>query len=402
MLMIALSAILISSYLLHKISLNLKIPAALLLLGLGIGLKAAGQYFSVDFILSRETLELMGTFGLILIVLDACLELNVERRELPLIRNAFLTAFGLLILSTFCFGLLIKFSLDTTLKQAFITAIPLAVTSSAIAIPSVQTMGSRVKHFIVYESTFSDILGILLFDYLIQNNAWSLGTALDYSVSTIILVLFSLMLSAALIYLLNKIGGSNKFFLALAVLILIYSAGKLFHWPSLLLVLCFGLMMSNYKKFDELSLGIRLDPVKMKDDLVMFKSFTEETSFVIRTFFFVLLGYSIELHEILKWEVVIAGSSVIVISLLIRYLYLYYIKETDRLAKLFLAPRGLITVVIFYGIPAKYIIPEFSIGIIFFVILVSGLLMTISLRMKNQDTALTEEEITEGGSTQKL
>ena len=50
-----------------------------------------------------------------------------------------------------------------------IYAIPLSIMSSAIIIPSVGGLMGQKKEFMVYESTFSDILGIMFFYFMIES-----------------------------------------------------------------------------------------------------------------------------------------------------------------------------------------------------------------------------------------
>ena len=56
---------------------------------------------------------------------------------------------------------------DITVKAALVNAIPLSIISSAIAIPSVDQIGKSKREFIVYESIFSDIFGILIFNFVV-------------------------------------------------------------------------------------------------------------------------------------------------------------------------------------------------------------------------------------------
>jgi len=48
------------------------------------------------------------------------------------------------------------------------SAIPLAIISSAVAIPSAAGLLKQDREFVVYESTFSDILGIMIFNYALR------------------------------------------------------------------------------------------------------------------------------------------------------------------------------------------------------------------------------------------
>lgn len=56
---------------------------------------------------------------------------------------------------------------DISIKAAVVNAIPLSIISSAIAIPSVEQIGGNKREFIVYESIFSDIFGILIFNFVV-------------------------------------------------------------------------------------------------------------------------------------------------------------------------------------------------------------------------------------------
>jgi NhaP-type Na+/H+ or K+/H+ antiporter len=384
--LIILSLIIITSYLFNFITQKIKIPSVLLLISTGVILKLTAENMGIVFLFPQSSLELMGTLGLILIVLEASLDLKITKEEIPLIRNAFFAALVILIISSGLIAFAIQWWLDISLKKSLINAIPLAVISSAIAIPSVALFNKKIRNFIIYESTFSDILGIMLFNYVIQDNVLNLYTLGDFGINVLLILLISFGGSALLIFLINKITHKVKFFLILSILLLIYEIGKQFHLPSLLLVLVFGLMIGNSKKLMHNKISGYFNPEKLQADLPPFITFTEETAFLIRTFFFVLFGFSVNLKEIMDYRVVLAGLTITGISLLIRYLYLRItVKEGYRITKLFLAPRGLITVILFYSIPLKYIVPEFSIGIVFFVIITSGLLMMISLWSGGKD-----------------
>jgi len=322
----------------------------------------------------------MGTLGLILIVLEASLELKLTKEEIPQMRNAFLAALIILVVSVLSMAFVIQWWLFTPFKKSLVNAIPLAVISSAIAIPSVAMFNKKIKNFIIYESTFSDILGIVLFNYSIQDRLFTLKTLGNSAINMILILVISFVGSLLLLFLINRISNKVKFFLILSILFLIYAIGKEFHLPSLLLVLVFGLMINNPEKFLISRISKFFNPEKLSVNIEPFKLFTEESAFLVRTFFFILFGYSVDLDELLDITIIISGIAITIISLVIRYIYLRFtVKEGFRITKLFLAPRGLITVILFYSIPAKYIIPEFSIGIVFFVIISTGLLMMISL-----------------------
>lgn len=59
--------------------------------------------------------------------------------------------------------ILYQFIPDMTMQSAWLYAAPLSFLSSAIIIPSVSGLSNNKKDFHIYESTFSDILGIMMF-----------------------------------------------------------------------------------------------------------------------------------------------------------------------------------------------------------------------------------------------
>jgi hypothetical protein len=50
---------------------------------------------------------------------------------------------------------------------ALLNAIPLGIISSSVAIPAAINLRPADKEFVVYESSFSYILGILVFDFIV-------------------------------------------------------------------------------------------------------------------------------------------------------------------------------------------------------------------------------------------
>ncbi|RZL60366.1 MAG: sodium:proton antiporter, partial [Pedobacter sp.] len=190
----------------------------MLLISAGVLLQFLAKKFQIDFVIPDSTIELMGTFGLILIVLEASLDLKLEKEEIPTVKNAFYAALLILTITSISIALLIQWWLGTSFKNSLITAIPLAVTSSAIAIPSVSFLTKKIREFIIYEATFSDIIGILFFNYVIQDKLLNIVTVQNFILNVIIITLVSLAGSFILLYLINRIPGHVKFYLILGIL----------------------------------------------------------------------------------------------------------------------------------------------------------------------------------------
>ena len=390
--LIFLSILVVISYGFDLFAKATKIPSVLMLLACGVGLQYLSAYFGFTFALPRVVLEIFGIIGLILIVLEGSLDLELSREKIPIIQKSFLAALLILVVSAISIAYIIQFTHhDLPFQQCLVNAIPLAVISSAIAIPSVSNLTSAKKEFIVYESTFSDILGIMIFNFAIQDNFAQTISIFTFLWDLVLIIIVSVLGCALLLFFINKITHHTKFFLILAMLILIYSISKIFHLSPLLLVLAFGLMLNNSHLIVTRRLRGIIKTEKLREEVNLLKVITAESAFLIRTFFFLLFGFSFELAKLLDVELLFIGSLVITTLTLARLFYLRFISRTSLFPELFVAPKGLITILLFYSIPQKFLIPTFSEGILFFVIIVTGLIMLFGLQVSKQPVENVED-----------
>ena len=104
---IMLSAIIILSYIFNVISKKTNIPSVLLLIATGVGIKYLSNYYGyVDQDVAKPV-KILGAVGLIMIVLEAALDLEIHRGKLKLIRNSFSSAVFIFLISAFGIGFLI-------------------------------------------------------------------------------------------------------------------------------------------------------------------------------------------------------------------------------------------------------------------------------------------------------
>jgi NhaP-type Na+/H+ or K+/H+ antiporter len=151
------------------------------------------------------------------------------------------------------------------------------------------------------------------------------------------------------------------------------------HLSSLLIILVFGLILSNRQLFFPGKLKHFLDEKQMASIFENFKMITLESSFVVRTFFFVIFGFTIILASLLDFKVWLVSIAILVILYGLRYAYFRLIIRKNIFPDVWMAPRGLITILLFYSIPENLIAEEFNSGILLLVILASSILMAISL-----------------------
>jgi len=397
-LLIAVSLLVLLSYFFNVIAKQIRVPSVLLLIATGVGIRYLAEGVSsldsidltanLNALTHRSVLTLVGQVGIVLIVLEGALDLELTKNRRPIIISAFWAALIILILSTVAIGLIIMYFLDATFLQGLVYGVPLSVISSAIIIPSVGGLTQRKKEFMVYESTISDILGIMFFNFLtLYDTSQEAETiALNVSVNLVVTLLISLLFALLLVWAVNKIRTNLKLFLTIAMLVLLYSTGKLLHYSSLLLIFMFGLVLNNINLFFPARLPSWLRPADPSELIKDFKTLTAETAFLVRTFFFVIFGLSINLELLADLDVIRLGAAITVVLYIVRLLNLLVIRRSNLFPEILMAPRGLVTVRLFHTIPQTYEIPGFGDGIMFFVIVASGLLMSLGLMLTRKQS----------------
>ena len=405
------SLVIILSYFANLLAKRTNIPSVLVLIGMGIairqGLNAIGL---TEIPFEGLVLELLGTVGLIFIVLEAALDLQLTRDKRTLIIKSASLALLALIGSSLAIAWFLQVSMDFPFYEGLVYGIPLSIMSSAIIIPSVGGLHHDPKEFMVYESTFSDIFGIMAF-YLLLGNSESASpqeVLLSIGSNLFLTLVIAILVSYLLVWILQKITSSVKLFLSIAVLLLIYSIQKLLHLSPLILILIFGLMLNNHRLFfpqwRNALRGGRLGrwfgdkaehqsdgpgwPANLLDDNRMsalhhdYHLLTLESAFVIRTFFFVLFGMTVSLAALSDLQVIMEGLIICVILFAIRFLFLLLFKREAMFPLLYIAPRGLITILLFFQIQSSYpefVQPGFDQGILLVVILITSIVMTVAL-----------------------
>lgn len=378
---IEVSAIIIISFLFMSISKKTNIPSVLLLIILGVGLQYAIGYTDSSLINFKPILEILGIVGLIMIVLEAALELELKKESIaPILKSLVIALVGLVGSAALAAWVLYEFIPEMTWQSAWIYATPLSILSSAIIIPSVTGLNKKKKEFHIYESTFSDILGIMMFYFLTgQLEPETSSGALGFAGNLILTIVISLVASAAIILIFQRIKSNVKLFLLIAVLLLLYAVGKQLHLSSLIIILIFGLVIANMKLFFKGPLKKYLNYDKAHKIYHELHTITAETAFVVRTFFFVVFGITIVVSSLFNYEVALISSLIMLSIYALRFIILRIFVGSDIIPQVFVAPRGLITVLLFNAIPAAAIIPEFEAGILLFIIIGTSLIMTAGM-----------------------
>ena len=359
-----------------------------MLIVLGILVKLGLDYFEAGDANFFALLEILGIVGLIMIVLEAALELKLDREKLVPITKALLIALAGLLLSTWLTALILEKFLDMETLTAWIYATPLSILSSAIIIPSVLDLREDKKEFHIYESTFSDILGIMLFYFLTAQIGEESGGGIgQFGLSTLLTIVLSFIFSYLIVFVFQNIKSSVKLFLLIAVLLLLYALGKKMHLSSLIIILVFGLVIANMDLFFWGPLKKFINFQKAHDIYHGLHVITMETAFVVRTFFFVIFGITITFSALADINVLWISVILLAIIYVVRFILLRASLGNDIIPQLYIAPRGLITILLFYAIPKEVMVENFSQGILLYIILGTSIIMTASMIYNKRRTA---------------
>ena len=380
------SMVVIFSYLMDIFSHRIRIPSVLLLMAFGMGIKVFLDLTGIGAPDFTKMLPFLGTIGLILIVLEAAMHLHLTRDALEVMSKAAIAAATLLLVTSGVITGLLHLVSGESFHACLVNAIPFAVISSAMAIPSTQNLSPEKKEFVIYESTFSDILGILFFTLASNNLGGVDDWVLGISKSVLITILFSAIFTVGLVWLVTKLRNHVKFFLILFLLLLVYSVAKLFHLPALLLVFLFGLALNNTFLLNRWKwLSEKIDLVKVQEDLKYMQVSATESTFLIRTFFFVIFGYSLQWALILKLDVILLSLAVAVIIFGLRFGFFKLFAQKHLFPEFLIAPRGLITVLLFYSIPQTMQIIPVNLGSVFLVVVITAITMAAGTWKKRQE-----------------
>lgn len=380
---IGVSAVIILSYVFSGIARRTNIPSVLLLVALGVGVAELLDEVQIETGTGLfKILEVVGMVGLIMIVLEAALDLKLTHEAKPLIVRAILVALGGLLMTSAAVAYLLHVVVGLDLYTGLVYSIPISVLSSAVVIPSVKQLVPSKKEFLTYESTISDVLGILFFNIVVANKDGGsvLGISLSVVLNLVASTALALVISYSLVYLLRRGENQVKLFVLIALLVLLYAAGKMLHLSSLVIILVFGLVINNEEVFIRGTMRRWLkNGVSLQRVVENFHVVTQETAFVVRTLFFVIFGMTLNLASLLNIKVALLSVAILAMIYVLRWSTLRGAGLQSIVPELYVAPRGLITVLLFFAIPPAIATVAFDPGIILFVILATGFVMTFGL-----------------------
>ncbi len=342
---------------------------------------------------------ILGTLALILVLFEGGLELNLREtlHQFP----------GSLLLATLAYGLSLAAvwllawrALHMPARPALLFGAVLGCTSSTVVLPILQQIAAsnRVKVTLMLEAPLGDVLAVLTVGALISIPAGGLvgGLAQKLLLQIFASVAIAALVGTAWARLLPHLSEVRYWqVLTLSMVLLLYAATESFGGNGLIAVLAFGLTLSNVRRLSgrlgESLFGLGL-PLENQHERIL--AFQSELSFLVRTFFFVLIGVVVDLKGLSGKILLTAG--IIAALFLARWIAVQVCRPSwkdfsarDRELLALLLPRGLITVVL-----ALQVLPVLGAGysfltsLAFAIILVTNLLVVVAgLRSRVSENA---------------
>jgi cell volume regulation protein A len=381
------------------------VPDVIILMATGVVIGPVLHWVNPD--VFRGATHGFGSLALILILFEGGLEVKLREILSHFAGGLFLSIFSF-TLSAAGVALVCRHALHFTWIPALLVGAALGCISSSIILPVLQQVNLRreVKVTLLVEASFGDALAVLAVTTLLDLAAGGSASAKGITwslVSSVILALASGILIGILwSYLLPHLSEERFWHvLTFAAVLLVYSGVHALHGNDLVAVLVFGLTLSNYpaaqKRFHLAEDAESADwfsetPVKQEHHAKhqgQMLTFHGELAFLIRTFFFVLLGALVEFAGLRKHAVLALGCFGALF--LARWLSVQSgrfawrgFTSHERELMIWFLPRGLITAVLGIQIVevrgAEF---EFLPSLAFAVILITNLALLIgSLRAR--------------------
>lgn len=381
--LIVISVSVLLSYWFSHIGRRFRLPSVVFLLAAGLSFRKITDAWGSTVLPPAGVLPVLGTIGLILIVLEGGLDLNLEPgrgRRVFLLRTLGAAVAGTVGTAlVFAFGFAALFG--TGAVQSLLMALPFAVVSSAVAIPSSEQLPADDREFVIYETSWSDIVGVMLFNAtLLASTSGGGGATLNLVGGGAAVLVLGALLGLAVFWFVGHLEGHVKFVPLIFALVGVYGATTALQLSPLLIVLILGLMLNNPHLILRWPLLQGLASDHYEAELERLKHLTAEATFFVRTLFFLLLGYSTDLVALADWRAIAVAAVIVAAIFALRVPVLRAFAPGRVRPLVWLGPRGLVTVLLFYSLPEGTVPAEFPRAALILVVLLSCVVMAVGLR----------------------
>ncbi len=334
--------LLIIAFAANRLSKLTRVPDIIVLLGIGLTLGPGLHWVhATNF---QSAIRILGTFALILILFEGGLELRLRQalRYLPAGLLLVVLSFGLSLALIAGAG---RLMLHLNWTDCLLLGAALGCTSGTIVIPALAQIETPepVKVTLTLESALGEVIAVLLVGSLLHSQGdGSLigGLATDFSHHIIISLALGFAAGAVWSKVWPRIAGQpNTNILNLGVVMGVYAIGDYLQGSGLLTVLVFGITLANLPRTPHMTRqGARI------------LAFHAELSFLVRSYFFVLLGV---VAEFVSRQYILPIIAILAALVLARWgaaeatrLVVRDVSRGESELLFWMLPRGLVTAVL--------------------------------------------------------
>jgi cell volume regulation protein A len=344
--------LLVLAFLANRIFKLTRIPDIIILMALGVVLGPLTHVVNAERF-SKAT-SLLGTIAIILVLFEGGLELDL-RETLKHFRGSLLLAIVTYFLSSGIVALIVCKGLGLSPVAGLLVGAVLGCTSSTVVLPVLQQIEAEepVRITLLLEASWGDVLAVLTVGLLLSMRSHSgsiakgvlSGIFTQVGVAALFAVAVGVLWSRLL-----KVLSEQRFWqvLTFSIVLVLYAGMESLGANGLIAVLMFGLTLANFPGVDpdlpdNLGLGS-----ESHQSLLTFHS---ELAFLVRTFFFVLIGLIADVAMFRRHPLLAGGTLGALflarwISIQISRWTWHDIGAGGRELILWMLPRGLITVVL--------------------------------------------------------
>ncbi|MGH9450740.1 MAG: cation:proton antiporter [Terriglobia bacterium] len=301
--------------------------------------------------------HILGTLALILILFEGGLELNLRDTLSHFPGGVMLAIVGYFVSMGLVAAVAWKGHMFA-LRPALLIGAVLGCVSSSIVLPILQQIkiSRPVRLTLLIEASLGDVLGVLTVSVLLIVGGAGKAALTGFVAGLLSKLLVCVLAAAVIGWLWSRllhILSEQRFWqvMTFAIVLLVYAAAQAASHGGLIAVLVFGLALANAPKKDPRFLAsTRLDDVEPEHHLQIL-SFHSELAFLVRSFFFILLGVVVQISGLRGYALLTAGCLGALIAA--RWIavksssWAWGEKDSrEKQVALLLFPRGLITAVL--------------------------------------------------------
>lgn len=376
-----------------------RIPDVLLLMFIGLGIGPILGLVSPSDL--GPVASVFTTITLVIILFQSGTELNFNTLLNSIRGTAKLTLINFFVTMVIvaALGLIIKVNILTSLMLGAI----LGGTSSAVVIPLVKQLkiSEKSSTILILESAFSDVLCIVFawaFMQAIQSGSMNVGRVIGEILSSFILATVIGVIAAIFwSYVLDRVRHvKNSILTTPAFVFIVYGFNEWLGFSGAIAALAFGIGMANidaiYNSRTIVKKLFKTEPALLNETE---KQLFSEVVFLLKTFFFVYIGVSIKIDQLIPLLMGLAITVVLfAVRILIVKLSVHKEKESilteDKMFMSGIVPKGLAAAVL-ATIPVQRGIPggETIQNVVFAVILFSIIFTSVMVPVLEKNNAVS-------------